>query len=184
MPMIPPTGFCISLQRIRQEKRTTKAYPRTVGNYTCYWNGTVLAGLNGQIVERGGPGDNSATVGRSKHLRIREGAYPLSTHDGEGYRTSGYSSGRRKPKPGILLQDTGDRSAIIIHPGEDYLWSIGCLNPGFNLHDANSSVEFNDSRDRVIAIIEAMKAKMGARFPRRGDATIPDAIIVIQGEPT
>jgi hypothetical protein len=33
----------------------------------------------------------------------------------------------------------------------------------------------------VVAIIEAMKSRMGARFPRSG--TIPDATIFIEGEP-
>jgi|SRR6516164_662522 hypothetical protein len=182
--MIPSTGFCILLQRVRQEKRSNKSYPRTVGNYTCYWNGAELAGLSGQMVERGGPGDNTAKVGKARHLRIREATYRLSTHDSEKFRTAGYSSGRRNPKPGILLQDTDERSGIVIHPGDDYLWSIGCLNPGFNLTNANSSVEFQDSRARVIAIIEAMKTKIGARFPGRGEATIPNAIIMIVGEPS
>jgi len=182
--MIPSTGFCILLQRVRQEKRPTKTYPRTVGNYTCYWNGAELAGLGGQIVERGGPGDNTAKVGKSRGSRIREGTYRLSTQDGDRYKTFGFSSATATPKPGILLQDTDERSAILIHPARDYLWSIGCLNPGFNLTNANSSIEFKDSRARVIAIIEAMKAKIGAGFPSRGEATIPNAIIMIVGEPS
>ena len=96
----------------------------------------------------------------------------------------GTSSAMATPKPGILLQDTDERSAILIHPAKDYLWSIGCLNPGFNLTNANSSIEFKDSRARVIAIIEAMKAKIGTGFPSRGEATIPNAIIMIVGEPS
>jgi hypothetical protein len=161
MPILPTTGFCISLRRIRQEQRPTKAYPRTVGDYTCYWNGVILAGLDGQIVEQGGPGDNSAKVGTRKHLRVKEGTYSLSTHDSEKYKTSGYSSGRRTPKPAILLAHTGDRVGILVHPGEDYLWSIGCLNPCSNLRDADFRMDFNDSRARVVAIIETMKAPTG-----------------------
>ena len=122
--MIPSKGFCIVLQRVRQEKRTNKAFARTVGNYTCFWDGAELAGLNGQLVEQHGPGDNTK-VGKANHLRIHEGTYRLAIQDGPKYRTFGYSEGTRLPKPGILVQDAGDRDGIVIHPGIDYVSSIG-----------------------------------------------------------
>ena len=181
--MIVEKGFCILLQRVREEKRSTKDFSRTVGNYKCYWNGAELPGLSGQIVERGGPGDNTAALGKRKRLRIREGAYRLCIQDGPRYKTFGYSPGATLPKPGILLDDTGKRDAILIHPGFDYVSSIGCLNPGRGLKDADSRLEFKDSRARVIAFIEAMKANLGAKFPARGGAVIPNAVIVIHGEP-
>jgi hypothetical protein len=178
-------GFCIHLRRIRQEKRALADYSRTVGDYQCYWNGTAIDKLKGQIVERGGPGDNTTEVGDNRDLRIREGVYRLAIQLGTRYKTYRYdeedTSYSGKPKPGLLLEDTDERSAILIHPGQDYVNSIGCMNPASGLTDANSMIEFMDSRNQVIAIIEAMKSKMGAKFPKSG--TIPDATIFIEGEP-
>lgn len=178
---IPQQGFCIHLKRLRQEKRAGMDFHRTVGDYVCFWNGTPINALQGQIVERGGPGDNTTGVGNNRDLRIRAGSYPLAIQDGTNYKTYNYSAGKQIPKPGLLLKKTGERTAILLHPGEDYLSSIGCLNPATGLVNAASKIDFADSRDQVIAIIDSMKAKLGARFPRSG--TIPDAVILIEGEP-
>lgn len=179
---VPATGFCIHVQRQREEKRSSKPYARTIGDYQCYWNGQTIAGLDGQIVERGGPGDNSTAIGDNRNLRIRKGSYPLAIHDGTNYKTYGYKqTGSATPKPGLLLKKTEERTAILLHPGEDYINSIGCLNPTSGLTDANSKIDFADSRKRVIAIIEELTAKLGTNFPRSG--TIPDAVILISGEP-
>ncbi len=178
---IPATGFCIHLQRIRQEKRASAGFARTVGEYQCYWNGTVVGGLAGQIVERGGPGDNTTAVGDNRDLRIREGTYPLAIQAGTNYKTYGYSDDESIPKPGLLLKKTQERTAILLHPGKNYISSIGCLNPASGLTNANSQINFADSRRQVIAIIDAMEARMGDDFPKSG--TIPDAVILIEGEP-
>lgn len=178
---IPQKGFCIYLKRVRQEKRAGIAHHRTVGDYACHWNGAPVPALTGQIVEREGPGDNTTEVGDNRNRRIRAGTYPLAIQDGTNYKTYGYTAGERIPKPGLLLGKTRERTAILIHPGKDYLSSIGCLNPTGGLVNATSKIDFPDSRDRVIAIIDAMKAKLGPRFPRSG--TIPDTVIVIEGEP-
>jgi hypothetical protein len=183
---IPASGFCIHLKRVRQERRAAERFSRTVGEYQCYWNGVAVDHLKGQMVERQGPGDNTTEVGDNRDLRIREGAYRLAIHNGVNYKTYGYNERgttyAETPKPGLLLKDTDERSAILIHPGEDYVKSIGCLNPTSNLSDANSAIDFMDSRRQVIAIIESMKANMRARFPTSG--TIPEAIILIEGEPS
>lgn len=180
---VPAKGFCIHLQRIRQEKRSTKTFARTVGEYQCFWNGVALPDLAGQIVERGGPGDNTTEIGDNRDLRIRKGTYPLSIQDGNHYKTYGYNkTGTDFPKPGLLLEKTNERTAILLHPGVDYLSSIGCLNPATGLTDANSKLDFADSRRQVIAIIDEMKAKMGTKFPKSG--SIPEAVILIEGEPT
>jgi len=183
---IPSTGFVIHLRRLRQEKRASKSYPRTVGQYRCLWNGAAIAGLEGQIVERGGPGDNTDEIGDAKDRRIAQGTYPLAFQRGPKYTTKGYSSSSSHTalkRPGILLLNTGEREAILIHPGMDYVWSVGCLNPCSGLTNAGSVVNFADSRRRVIAIIEAMKAKIGSSFPNSAGAPIPGAVIVIEGEP-
>ena len=180
---VPTKGFCIYLRRVRQERRSSMPYPRTVGDYQCYWNGTAVSGLTGQIVERGGPGDNTTAIGDNRNLRIRQGAYPLSVQDGNHYKTYGYNhQGSAPPKPGLLLERTNERTAILLHPGDDYIRSIGCLNPTGGLTDANSKIDFADSRARVVSIIDTMKAKMGTKFPRAG--SIPDTVLLIEGEPS
>ena len=56
------------------------------GRYPVYNSRTRLGNQNraiqplaGQIVKRGGLGDNSAKVSKAKQFRIREGTYRLST---------------------------------------------------------------------------------------------------------
>lgn len=180
------SGFLIHLQRVRQERRRSKAYARTVGRYACYWDGVAIPGLEGQMVERQGPGDNTTAIGNRQDLRIRSGRYPLAVQNGTKYKTFGYHTSESHtalPRPGLLLLDTQQRSAILIHPGMDYVWSVGCLNPGSGLVNASSGVVFTDSRRRVMSLIDEMRTRMGARFPRAGGTRIPDAAILIEGEP-
>jgi hypothetical protein len=156
-----------------------------VGEYQCYWDGAPVEELKGLMVERGGPGDNTTEVGDNRDLRIKAGAYRLAIHSGGRYRTYGYNEQEpayeRHPNPGLLLMDTDERTWILIHPGEDYVKSIGCLNPASTLADADSAVAFADSRGRVIAIIEGIRSRLGSKFPKSG--AIPGATIFIEGEP-
>lgn len=182
---IPANGFVIHLERERVQRRATKAYPRTVGCYRCYWNGSAIEGLDGYMVERGGPGDNTRAVGDHEDRRIRAGSYRLARHAGTKYRTDGYADSANhsaKPKPGLLLLGTGERTAILIHPGMDWLWSVGCLNPSGPLPNAAARIDYADSRARTIAIIDALRARVGGPLPKVGQP-FPDAVIVIDGEP-
>jgi hypothetical protein len=179
---IPATGFCIHVRRRRQEQRDGIDYPRTVGDYQCYWNGTPIRTLRGQMVERGGPGDNT-TTGVEEHRRIAPGRYPLAIHAGTNYRTYGYASDGL-PLPGLALHDTDQRTTILIHPAHHrngYLSSIGCLNPAIGLVDADSCIDIADSRRRVIAIIDAVEAAVGDALPKRGP--IPEAVALVEGDP-
>ena len=178
---IPTVGFCILLKRIRQETRASKGFARTIGEYQCYWNGDKIEGLSGQMVERGGPGDNTTRVGDNRDLRIEAGSYRLSVHHGTSYRTNGYKA-TGKPKPALLLEDTNERTYILIHPGSAYLSSVGCINPSNGLTSAKSNIKFADSRGRTIAIIDELKKRMGTKFPSSG--VIPNAVIKIKGEPS
>jgi hypothetical protein len=157
-------------------------YPRTVSDYQCYWQGEPIHDLTGQMVERNGPGDNTAT-GVDRHLRIEARQYPMAIQDGT-YKTYGYAAAG-PPLPALALENTGKRTGILLHPCHDddnhYLSSIGCLNPAVGLEDADSRIDLADSRRRVIAIIEALKSKLGAAFPRSG--AIPGATVLIEGEP-
>jgi hypothetical protein len=87
------------------------------------------------------------------------------------------------PKPGLELNDTGKRSEILIHPGHGFLSSVGCINPCSSLPSANELINFVGSRQRVIDIIEDLKAFLGTKFPKQNGKPIPSAFVVIDGEP-
>ena len=145
-------------------------------------SGQPIPELNGQMVERNGPGDNTAT-GVERYRRIEARQYPLAIQDGH-YKTYGYAASG-PPLPALALENTGERTGILLHPCHDedngYLSSIGCLNPAVGLTSAASRVDLADSRRGVIAIIEALKSKLGAAFPKSG--LIPGATVLIEGEP-
>ena len=176
---IPQTGFCIHLKRDRQEQ--VRGRVRTVGDYECYWNGSRLRDLSGQILEPGGPGDNTSSVGGNYDRRVEAGIYPLFIQNGTRYKTYDYSDDGSRPNPGLLLGSTEERVAILIHPGSGFLSSEGCLNPASGNRGPASAINFAGSREKVIEFIEVMKEKLGARFPASG--RIPGAVIVIEGEP-
>jgi hypothetical protein len=88
--------------------------------------------------------------------------------------------------PGLLLMETGNRTAILIHPGHPpklYLSSIGCFNPTKPL-GKDDDMEFLESRTRVLALIDSLRAFNPASFQRSRPTPIPDAAVVIDGEPT
>ena len=116
----------------------------------------------------------------------RTGRYPLFTQDGTKYVTIGYKdseSTSAKPKPGLELKATGQRSEILIHPGQGFLASIGCINPCTSLPNAAEMIDFVPSRKRVIAIIDDLKAFTDRTFPATNGKRIPNAFVVIDGEP-
>ena len=172
------TGFCIVLDRLKEQKRNGYGYSRTLGEYQCYWNGQKIEGLGAQMLERGGPGSNDASPGRSQRRRIEEGVYPLCIHLGGKYATYHEGTSRRAA---ILVGKTEDRSAILIHQGYNYLSSIGCLNPTSGITSANTNMNSSKSRRFVLDIIAGMKKHYGSKFPKQG--TIPDCHLVIRGEP-
>ena len=64
-------------------------------------------------------------------------------------------------KPGFELKDTGERTEILVHPGHDFLASVGCINPCTSLPDADETITYASSRRRVIALIEDIKGYAG-----------------------
>jgi hypothetical protein len=159
---------------------------RTFGRYQVYIKGTAQPGLNGFICESEGPGDNSET---GKDLRrVEAGRYQLYTQFGK-YRSIGYAKDNRpagtKPMPGFRVEDRGVRTAILVHPGHPpslYLSSIGCLNPTEQI-GPREVMNFWDSRRRVIAMLESLKAFAPKAFTHEVNTEIPGASIVIDGEP-
>jgi uncharacterized FlgJ-related protein len=184
LPGQVPDGYVIRVRRQRTEQRRGKG-ARTVGKYEVFFRGQKVSGLEGIVLEACGPGDNTAT-GTARHCRVEAETYPLGAHSSVKYATQGYTANPTpfaKTRPAIRLDKTGYRSGILMHPGGGFLSSIGCLNLSRPLSGPNDDIDYPDSRSRVIAIIEDMRAKLGTAFPSRSWTTIPNAWMVIEGEP-
>jgi hypothetical protein len=183
---ITASGWEMHIVRKSEQRRPSDGKVRTVGTYQIFHDGVAQTGtgMKGMVAETRGPGAN-APAGNNR--RIEEGRYPISTQDGAKYVTVGYKlseSATAKPKPGIELNSTGKRSEILIHPGQGFLASVGCINPCTSLPNAGETIDFAPSRKRVIAVIEDLKAFLGSGFPTKNGKKIPRALIVIDGEPT
>jgi hypothetical protein len=87
------------------------------------------------------------------------------------------------PKPGLELNNTDQRTEILMHPGNGFLRSVGCINPCMSLPDASEDITYSLSRRRTIAIIEDLKSYLGTDFPSTNGKKIPRATVVIDGEP-
>jgi hypothetical protein len=189
-------GFVIHVSRSHTEQRPGKKH-RTVGRYQVFFNGQKLDGLEGMSFETWGPGDNT-TRGVRNGVRLEAKTYPLHTHFGSktvpdvngrprtAFVTHGFTSDERTripSMPSLRVGETGARSGVLFHPAEGWIWSIGCLHLSTPLNGPSSNINYKDSRSRVIAVIEAMKAKLGADFPTTNNQPIPGAKVVIAGEP-
>ncbi len=178
---IQGSGWEIHIQRTLVQIRQSDGKPRTVGTYQVYHNGTPVPGLTGTTAESKGPSSNAV-----KNVRINPGRYPLATQDGGKYATIGYT-GNANPaalrRPGVELLNTGNRSEILIHPGIGFLASVGCINLCRILPNEAEPISFGGSRNRVIAIIDDMRAFLGAAFPTRNGRPIPNAFAVIDEVP-
>ena len=158
---------------------------RTWGRYQVYHEGVAAPGLSGFVCECPGPGNYAVP---DTGLRIEPGRYPVTTQFGR-YRTIGYSedlaTAGRDPMPAFRLEDTGKRVAILVHPGHPpnlYLSSVGCLLPTGSLV-ADQPIDFWDSRARVVALIEDLRALDPAAFEIEVNTPIANAFVVIDGEP-
>jgi len=178
---ITGTGWELYIQREAQQTRASRT--RTVGTYTIFHDGQAKPGLAGVSVESKGPGDNKV---QGNGRRVAEGRYQLATHSGLHYVTIGYlisDDCDQTPKPGLELLGTENRVEILVHPGHGFLASIGCINLSAPLADATVDVPFVDSRDRVIAAINDLRAFAESGFPHHNGAAIANAWVVIDGEP-
>lgn len=177
-------GWEMHILRTQVQTNPISGRIRTVGQYQVFHQSTAQngPGMSGMVAESKGPGKNEpAGNGR----RVEAGRYPLFTQRGERYLTWGYLNSDNKdehPQPGFELKNTGDRTEILVHPGHDFLASIGCINPCTSLPNAQEMIDFVPSRDRVIALIEDMKRFIIA-FPTHNGLHIPGAFVVIDGEP-
>ena len=182
---IEKTGWEFHIVRSSEQRRATDGKRRTVGTYQVFHDGVKQtgAGLSGTVAETRGPGANRPAP---NNRRIEPGRYRLFTQNGRKYVTLNFSTSESKtakPKPGLELKNTGMRSEILIHPGQGFLASVGCINPCTKLPRATELIDYLPSRKRVIAIINDLKAFAGASFPGTNGKRIPNAFVVVDGEP-
>jgi hypothetical protein len=78
-------GWELHVQRLGLQHRAGERV-RTYGAYQVFIDAVPVMSLFGHICECTGPGDNTAH-GKTKHLRIHEGRYALSTQFGRRYRS-------------------------------------------------------------------------------------------------
>jgi hypothetical protein len=184
---ITGVGWEFLVQRLGIHQSTLGT--RTYGTYQAYRGGQPVDALSGNVCESPGPGENDFPASEENPRRIEQGRYPLWTQFGENYRTIGYTPSvdppGQTPMPGVLLGSTGNRTAILIHPGHPptlYLSSIGCLNLTSPV-GPNQAMDFLDSRSRVIAVIGDLQSFAPASFVDGNSKQITNAWIVIDGEP-
>jgi hypothetical protein len=184
----------LRIQRIGIHR--SQGQERTYGSYSVRINGAAAPGLSGFVCESPGPGDNS-TPGNAKRVEAKR--YKLWTQfGGVKYQSKGYATSttitRKLKMPGFLLDegDTRFRTDILVHPGHpaeegdppfSFLSSVGCINLTSEIgpHD---DMNFWDSRERVIALLDSLEAFAPAAFTPTVRTLIPNAFAVIEGEPT
>jgi hypothetical protein len=166
-PSIPQSGWTFLVRRLRTEKRDSKPFARTVGQYQVYVNGAPVPELAGMTVEREGPGDNGP-IGKADHRCIEAGTYPLDGHDTENYTTVGFETDGDHPRPALEVGDTDARVGILIHPASGYGSTIGCINLAGSLDGPDSNLSLSDSTARVIAVINHLKSHNGGTLPQEG----------------
>lgn len=183
------TGVGWELELTRLGQHQGDEFIRTYGSYQAHLHGQAIDGLTGFMVECQGPGENERKCDKHFRRRIRQGTYPLWTHDTH-YSSVDYSPTStyptlRHPMPGFAVDGTDVRDGILVHPAHDgglYLASIGCLNPTGPL-DRRGNMAIDDSRSRVIALLESLRGHDPAAFASPGTRRIAGASIVIIGEP-
>lgn len=177
-------GWVLHIVRDSVQTRSSDGKKRTVGRYRVLHDGAEQGGdLVGTVAESRGPGANRP---EGNGRRFEEGWYPLATHLGPKYRTIGFdpdSPHMGNKKPAIRLRNTDERVGILIHPGVNFLSSIGCFNPCTSLPDATEMIDWNGSRRRTIAIIEDLRTYLGADFPAENNRNLPRSHFFIEREP-
>lgn len=178
-------GWEFHIIRKEEQRRASDGKVRTVGRYQIYHDGVKAPGkhMSGAVAETKGPGANKPA---GNGHRIEAGRYPLATQAGSKYVTHNYSKSLNPkvyPKPGLELLGTGERQEILIHPGQGFLASIGCINPAGVFANAADYFDYVPSRSRTITIIEDLKAYSAGKFPKLNGVAIPNAAVVIDGEP-
>ena len=167
------------------QRRASDGRRRTVGHYWVFHDGVAQTDtdLHGTCVEAKGPGAN---VPADNGKRIKEGRYPLWTQEPGRYATIGYSNSSdpyAEPKPALELKNTAKRYEILVHPGHNFLASVGCINLCKSLPNAYELIDYAPSRKRIVSLIKDLQTYLGQDFPTANGKEIPRAWVVIDGEP-
>jgi murein DD-endopeptidase MepM/ murein hydrolase activator NlpD len=186
-------GWEILISRTATQRRSSDGKVRTVGTYQVFHDGAEATGtiavdgrdvpLFGTTAESPGPSQTDKRADEGFPTRILAKSYEMQTSGGPHYVTSGFRPDLEiKPAmPGVQLRDTGRRTDILIHPGKnEFLSSVGCINPCTALPNADETIDYPGSRRRVIALIEDMRAFLGG-LPGP-DLPIPNAFVVFDEE--
>jgi hypothetical protein len=182
---ISGVGWEFHIIREAVQRQASDGRRRTIGKYQVYRDGVAQTGasMSGVRAEAKGPGAN---VPKDNGKRIEQGRYLLWTHAPGGYATLNYSGSadpRAEPKRCLEVGDAAERYDILIHPGHDFLASVGCINLCASLPNASEPITYSSSRKRVIAVIANLQSYLGAEFPNKNGKKIPKAFLVIDGEP-
>ena len=186
---ITGTGWEFHVERLGLHKSGTLT--RTYGAYQVFLDGQPIAALSGNVCESPGPSENDHQASLADPRRVLQGRYPLSTQFGRHFVTIGFTTvhPEQHPMPGLLLTPTGNRGGILIHPGHPpppatslFLSSIGCLNLTKPLQP-DDRMDFMESRSRVIAVINSLASFAPNAFAQHQPTPIPNAAVVIDGEP-
>jgi hypothetical protein len=184
---MPISGQGWELYVVREgvQRQASDGKRRTVGRYQVYHDGVAQTGtdLRGMTAESKGPGANRP---HDNGKRVEPGQYPLWTHPPARYATFGYSTSQdpyAEPKPCLELKPTGERTDILVHPGHEFLASVGCINVCRSLPNAQEQIDYAPSRRRIISIITDLRNYLGQDFPNVNGKRIPRASVVIDGEP-
>ncbi len=174
-------GWEMRVERLAEQAR--RGQRRTIGRYRVFHDGVPRPGLAGWTVEAPGPGNNRTP---DNGLRIEARAYPLTASSSDNYATVGYLASDDpglSPKPCLGVGDTGARTWILVHPGDGFRISTGCINLTGELATGEADINFCDSRDRVLALIADLRAYLGPAFPQQNGRRLLGARLVLTGEP-
>ena len=180
-------GWEFHIVRKSEQRRASDGKRRTVGEYQIFHDGVKQegAGLSGTVAETRGsaPTNLLATIAAS-----RKDATPCSLRTARNMSRSATRIRRStfaKPKPGLELKETGQRAkrSPLSTPAKVFSRASADINPCTSLPDAAEMIDFVPSRKRVIAIINDLKAYVGDTFPTTNGKRIPNAFVVIDGEP-
>lgn len=171
------------VKRIQEQEFKTRK--RTLSQYKVLIDGQETK-IKGYMCEPCGPSSND-----TKGNRIGTGKYGLSTQFGK-YVSIDFNEtpiAQSGKMPSIRLLDTGNRSDILIHTahtkiddGVSDLWlsSIGCFNPTMKIQ-ANQEMDFNDTWDKTIELIDSLKAFEPSVFEgEKINQIIPNAFVIVE----
>jgi hypothetical protein len=116
----------------------------------------IIAAKDGPSMSESRPGETVSTRHKMRSTTLRSNINP---------------EGRALVLAYSFRIKTRNRKGIVIHPGMDFVSSIGCLNPSGELKNKASNIDFDDSRARVVAMIDFHQREARRQLPEGMEAT-------------